>query len=61
MTPEEEMILFAILQDIADELRRIAREEREAEKPKSQECSIKQPQNDTRPFEVEISRKENEP
>lgn len=29
MTPEDEMILFTVLQDIADELRRIKRERQE--------------------------------
>ncbi len=29
MSPEDEMILFAVLQDLADELRRIKREEQQ--------------------------------
>jgi hypothetical protein len=36
MTPEDEMILFAILQDIADELRRIEHEEQKAKEAKAQ-------------------------
>jgi hypothetical protein len=32
MTPEDKLILYAVLQDIADELRRIEREEREERK-----------------------------
>jgi hypothetical protein len=34
---EEKIILFAVLQDIANELRRIKREQREAEKEKGWE------------------------
>ncbi len=40
MSPEEKsekLILFAVLQDIANELRRIKREQREAEKEKGWE------------------------
>ncbi len=36
MTPEEEMVLFAVLQDIADELRRIKRERQASQKRKNQ-------------------------
>jgi DNA replication initiation complex subunit (GINS family) len=32
MTPEEKMILFSVLQDIADELRRIKRKRQASEK-----------------------------
>ncbi len=37
MSPEEKLILFSVLQEIADELRRIEREEREAEKEQKQQ------------------------
>lgn len=36
MTPEEEMILFSVLQDIADELRKIRRERQKAEMKEKQ-------------------------
>src|SRR5690348_3748399 len=32
MTPEDKLVLYAVLQDIADELRRIEREDREEQK-----------------------------
>lgn len=42
---EEKLVLFAVLQDIANELRRIKRERREAEEAKTQEQFRDNPNN----------------
>ena len=57
MTPEDEMILFAVLQDIADELRRIKREKREAERQRYQKQTADQ-QTTINPSVIEMFREE---
>lgn len=57
MTPEDEMILFAVLQDIADELRRIKREKRESKRQQHLEQTADQ-QTTITSFEIEESREE---